>query len=97
LYELLVGAPVFREGERPDEIREKKRSGFVPVIKSRVSPSMSDLIQTCLRFDPDGRPSFDDIFTFCQDIDFEIVSGADNKAVHEYVRGVIEWELSYPL
>jgi serine/threonine protein kinase len=97
LYELVVGSPVFRECEHRDDILEKKRSGFVPVLESRLSPSIGDLIQSCLRFDPDSRPSFDDILSSCDDMNLELVSGADNEAVLKYARGVIEWELSHQL
>jgi serine/threonine protein kinase len=96
LYEVLVGAPIFHEGERLDEIREKKRSGFVPAMAS-LGYWMSNLIQGCLRFDPDSRPSFDDIFRTCQKFNFDIVPGSDNEGVHKYVSGVTDWELSHPL
>jgi hypothetical protein len=97
LYELLVGAPVFRQGEPPDDILEKKCLGFVPHMESRISPSMRNLIQACLRFDPESRPSFDDIFTTCTGSFFRIVSGADNRVVLNYVSALTEWELSHQI
>jgi serine/threonine protein kinase len=92
LYELLVGSPVFREDELRDDIIEKKRSGFMPVMGFRIPPSISNLIQACLQLDPILRPSFDDILIFCQHINFGIVPGADSRTVFEYALGVTDWE-----
>jgi hypothetical protein len=64
----------------------------MPAMGYRISPSMSNLIQACLQLDPILRPSFDDILIFCQHINFDIVPGADSRAVFEYVSGVTDWE-----
>jgi serine/threonine-protein kinase len=95
-YELLVGSPVFPEGDTPFDILRKKRAGDFPSIGLRVVPSMDDLIHACWQMDSGRRPSFDDILSVFEAVDFEIAAGLDSKTVANYVHGITDWELGHP-
>jgi aurora kinase len=96
LYELLVGSPVFRKDETPFEIIRRKRKNDLPEIRSGVIPSMKDLVRACWDLNPDRRPSFDQMLNMFETVNFDIVPGAKGETVREYVRGIVDWELSRP-
>jgi serine/threonine protein kinase len=95
LYEVVVGSPVFRANEPPDDILEKKLTSFLPSIPSGVSPMMESIIHACLQFDPSKRPSFHDILEFFVARNFSIVPGTENGTVQRYVKAVTDWELTH--
>jgi serine/threonine protein kinase len=94
LYEVLVDSPVFGEKEGPDDLIDKKLTGYVPEMGSQVSYVMSLIIQSCLEVEPGIRPSFDDILKMFQEFDFCMLPGTDIRTVWNYVRAVTDWELS---
>jgi serine/threonine protein kinase len=95
LYEVVVGSPVFRPNDPPDEIVEKKMTSFLPSIPSEVPPSMVRLIHACLAFDPSIRPSFDDILTMLEEIYSSVLPDAGWETFREYVKAVTDWELTH--
>jgi serine/threonine protein kinase len=92
LYEIFVGSPVFDLKVPSPEIIRKLKNDQMPNIPTTVSPSITRLILQCWYSDPSLRPSFDDILTFFEETDFEIVSGSDREIVRAYVRGICDWE-----
>jgi serine/threonine-protein kinase len=95
LYEVVVGSPVFRANEPPDDIVEKKLTNFLPSIPSEVPPSMIRLIHACLAFDPSIRPSFDDIFKLLDTIYSCVLPETGRQTFRKYVRAITYWELTH--
>jgi serine/threonine protein kinase len=97
LYEILVGSSVFPEDDALFDIIRKKRIGDLPLIGSRVLPTIADLIQACWQLNSDSRPSFDDILSLFEAIGYEIVPDAHFNSVADYVKGIMDWESGHPL
>jgi hypothetical protein len=95
LYEILVGAEVFRDDQAAFDIIRTQRSGSMPVIGPGVLPSMKTLIKACWKPNPVDRPSFVSILGTFDRLHFDIVSGADRSTVHNYVMGVRDWEVTH--
>jgi serine/threonine protein kinase len=94
LYEILIGSPVFGDKEDSDNVIEKKLSGYIPEMGSRVSSVVNWIIKACLRSDPSLRPSFACLFHLFDQFGFALVPGIDKETVWEYVKAVTDWELS---
>jgi serine/threonine protein kinase len=85
LYEMLVGASVFGLRVPLFEIVRRLKDHEMPDIPDTVPSSIQTLISRCWEFGPGLRPSFDDIMKTFEGNDFDIVPGADQGKVREYV------------
>jgi serine/threonine protein kinase len=92
LFEMLTGRAVFRPGKLPFPIIRKFRRGKMPLVPDSCGQFMQALIASCWAMDPDSRPSFDEILTQFEGVNFAILPGADPSAIHGYVSAVREWE-----
>lgn len=63
LYELCSLERPF-EGKDYDELKQNILKGEYEEIPKIYSPSLSSLVQRCLKLDPDERPTIDEIMKF---------------------------------
>jgi serine/threonine protein kinase len=89
LYEIIAGRPVFAQGEPPFSVIRRWHEGITETIPDSVNPEIGELIPMCWKRDPDERPSFDDIFHTFEKIGFDVIPGARNTWVREFVATVL--------
>jgi serine/threonine protein kinase len=89
LCELLSGKPGFRPNLNPLELMkqiivDRRR----PLIPDFLCDDVRLLILRCWAPDPDERPSFVEILTELDDIDFRITPGVNSEKVRRFVNAV---------
>jgi serine/threonine protein kinase len=85
LYEVLLGQPGFPFDLTPRQlmmkiVRDKDR----PVIPDFVHPDVRALIRDCWAHDPNERPSFCDILSRMDGMDFQITPGVKSSKVRRF-------------
>jgi TPR repeat protein len=94
LFEIFAGRPVFDPSPFPKPILQAIRKGTRPEIPSSCGEFMQGLIRRCWAMDPAVRPSFQEILTEFQGVNFKIVLGADSREIARVVSSVQVWEES---
>jgi hypothetical protein len=68
------------------------RAQDLPSIPATFGPLMQRLIPRCWEKSPESRPSFQEIFSEFQAVDFCILPNVDRCAIKEAVGEVLTWE-----
>jgi hypothetical protein len=69
--------------------------GVTP-IPAECGLLMQDLIRQCWFIKPKSRPTFQAIFSIFEEVDFDIVPGADSAAIRDYATGILGHEEQNP-
>ena len=85
LYEIVTGEEIFA-GLNPYQVMGRATQGVRPDIPNSVHPRVKDLIKACWAVDPSSRPSFADIISRLEDIDYCIGYPCDQSRIHSFIR-----------
>jgi serine/threonine protein kinase len=85
LYEIVVGDGALSSPERVRETYSLLAKGNRPEIPESVLSGVRKLIGRCWARDPESRPTFGQIFEALESLCFEIVVGADSRAVRQFL------------
>jgi serine/threonine protein kinase len=89
LYELLTGQPAFSPNlSQHDMMKRIVFDEARPDIPDSVAPNVKLLIEDCLEYEPDERPSFEMILFRLDKIGFQITRGVNSRKVRQFVTTV---------
>jgi serine/threonine protein kinase len=91
-HEIITGMPVFSPEVSPLPTMKKILAGKMPTISKEYGALAQQWMLRCCARDPDARPSFNRLLRELQAAECDIVPGANNILVREYVTRVLEWE-----
>jgi serine/threonine protein kinase len=93
LFEISAARPAFPPGLDPWKIACRVAiNGERPAIPDFVPPPVRALIEDCLEFEPDDRPTFGEIADRLAEMKFKVTAGVNSAKVARFVRGIEEWE-----
>jgi serine/threonine protein kinase len=93
LYELLTGQPVFSSELQQCIVMKRLICDEAhPDIPDSVAPNAKLLIEDCLKYKPDKRPSFDAILFRLDEIGFQITRGVNSRKVRQFMTAVNDRE-----
>jgi serine/threonine-protein kinase CTR1 len=93
LYELLTGQRVFASDLGQEHVmRMIVLNGARPDIPDSIAPNVKHLIEDCLKYKPEKRPSFETIFYRLDKIGFQITVGVNSRKVRRFVTAVQDRE-----
>jgi serine/threonine protein kinase len=93
LFEILAARPAFPPGLDHWKIACRVAiNGERPAIPDFVHPPVRALIEDCLEFEPDDRPTFGEIADRLAEMEFKVTAGVNSAKVARFVRGIEKWE-----
>jgi serine/threonine protein kinase len=93
LSELLTGNPPFPPNSKPSHVMKQfVFHGFCPVIPDWIAPKVKRMILECVTAIPDERPSFTELFSRLNEIEFQITDKVNSVKVQKFVTAVKDRE-----
>jgi serine/threonine protein kinase len=85
LYEILAQEPVFSPALPPPKVMAKLLNGQFITIPDGWQPPVKKLLERCLRMNATARPSAEEVGSFLQEANFQILPDVDADAVQRFV------------
>jgi TPR repeat protein len=92
LYEIIGNLPVFGAQDSDLDVARRLQSRDLPNIPGEFGRLMQELIPRCWSWEPESRPSFDEIFRKFESAGFAILPNADASVIRNAVSQVLAWE-----
>jgi serine/threonine protein kinase len=87
-YEVLVGESVFPKTDNILQIAQMHTQETRPNIPKEIDPLIANVIRMCWSKDPEGRPTFEELFTILNNCQFPFFADVDYSECERFIAEV---------